>query len=543
MPEFRARPAGRTGRRAFGLPALAVVLAPLCLALLWPGSGAALPPDQISLDLEARLAALSAAAAVPGQGAAALIAAADLPGQVAAAAADPAYGPALGPVLAPALPGGGIPVLAVPAAFAASPPDADRLNLRLAFTMLSQSHGDEENGTVLAAQADPGRNALVLRAGEADLAALARLLRDTGLPGHAEGAALVLDVPLVIWPGATLRLRPGDELRLSRTHGAFILNFGTLAADGAAIGIAGEANAAVPRFRPFITTADSGELILRNAAVSGLGFGETVKFSGVSVLRSLLRGAERPLVIDNTSFTDVQSVTVQGDTGTRITGNRFRDTRGPALVVSRVARAEITGNLFSGVMPTNAIRLEGGSAGGTIAANVILGGERAGIVVRNDSPGALVAGNVVWDRAGGGIAVQNSACATVTGNLVIANDQKGIELRNAPGGSVTDNSVLSNRSIAIWISNQPEGAETRIAGNVIAFNAAGLASGQGGTLVLAENDMTRQYLQFVTGDLVPMSNSLARDIHGSAEIVLRTGTATEAGAVAAALTPAECGAP
>lgn len=532
----------RTGcggtRRTFGPAALWSVLAPLCIALLVPGAGAALPPDQISLDLEARLAALADSAAAADQGAAALIAAADLPAHVAAAAADPAYGPVLGPVLAPLLPETGAPVLTVPVSFATAAPTADRLNLRLAFTMLSQSHGDEENGTVLAAQADPGRNALVLQSGEADLVALSRLLRDTGLPGRAEGAALVLEVPLVIWPGATLRLRPGDDLRLSRSHGAFILNFGTLAADGAAIGIAGQPNVAVPRFRPFITTADSGELILRDAMVSGLGFGETVKFSGVSVLRSLLRGAERPLVIDGTSFVDVQSVTVQGDAGTRITANRFRDMRGPALVISRVARAEVMGNLFSGLMPTNAIRLEGGSADGMIAANVILGGERAGIVVRNDSPGALVTGNVVWDRAGGGIAVQNSSCASVTGNLVIANDQKGIELRNAPGGSVTDNSVLSNHSIAIWISNQPTGAETRIAGNVIAFNAAGLAAGQGGTLVLQGNDLTRQYLQFVTGDLTPMSNSLARDIHGSAEIVLRTGTVDESGAPLA-----DCGAP
>lgn len=533
MPERRTGTDGGGWRRARGARALL----PLCFALLLPGAGAALPPDQISLDLEARLAALADAAALPGEGAAALIAAADLPGHAAAAAADPAYGPVLGPVLAPDLPPAAAPLLAVPAAFVAAAPAADRLNLRLAFTMLSQSHGDEENGTVLAAQADPGRNALVLQSGEADLAALARLLADTGLAGHAEGAALVLETPLVIWPGATLRLRAGDELRLSRSHGAFILNFGTLAADGAAIGIAGEQNVAVPRFRPFITTADSGELILRNAAVSGLGFGETVKFSGVSVLRSLLRGAERPLVIENTRFTDVQSLTVQGDAGTRITGNLFRDMRGPALVISRVARAEVAGNLFSGAMPTNAIRLEGGSADGTIAANVILGGERAGIVVRNDSPGATVTGNVVWHRAGGGIAVQNSACASVTGNLVIANDQKGIELRNAPGGTVAANSVLSNQSIAIWISNQPPGAETRIAGNVIAFNAAGLAAGQGGTLLLQGNDLTRQYLQFVTGDLTPMSNSLAGDIRGAAEIVLRTGT------VGTAAAAPDCGAP
>jgi poly(beta-D-mannuronate) C5 epimerase len=152
---------------------------------------------------------------------------------------------------------------------------------------------------VLEAQTDPGQNALVLRSGVADVATLAGLLRDTGLAGEMQGRSLTLKVPLVIWPGARLILREGDEILLSRPDGAFVLNLGTLEIDGGAIRGIGDPHEVIRRFRPFVTTADSGVLISRRGTVfQALGFGTTLKFSGVSVMRNLLRPADRPSVID-----------------------------------------------------------------------------------------------------------------------------------------------------------------------------------------------------------------------------------------------------
>ena len=497
------------------------------LSLIWSGGGwpaTAAPPDQISLDLSARLAELAAAAAGEGGGTATLmIAGAGLPALAARAATDPALGPPLGPVLAPPPAPAAAPV-ATPAGITAG-----RLNMRLALTMLSQAHGVENNGTVLAAQTEPGRNALVLKTGQVLLADLPGLLAAAGLPGEPIPGGIELRMPLVIWPGAGLSLGPGEVLQLSRADGAFVMNFGSLDVQGATIRATTTPHPVIRSFRPFVTTADGGALTLRGARVEGLGFGETLKFSGLSVLRGLLRPATQAARIEDSLFTDMLTLGIAGDTGVRVAGNRFRDMRGPALTLSRTARAQVTGNLFSGAMPTNAIRLEAGSGDGIIAGNVILGGARAGIVVRTDSPRATVTGNVVWDRKGGGILLSASACGRIEGNLVIANDQKGIELRDTIAATVRANSVLSNDSAAIWIGNQPPGALTRIEGNVLAFNGAGLAAASGGRLLLGGNDLSRQFLQFLSGDLVGQIATVNRDMRGGTALVLTAaGTAAPA---------------
>jgi poly(beta-D-mannuronate) C5 epimerase len=298
------------------------------------------------------------------------------------------------------------------------------------------------------------------------------------------------------------------------------MNFGTLIVEGATLAATPDANPRARSFRPFVTTADGGVLVMRGARVAGLGFGETLKFSGLSVMRSLLRPAPRPVRIEGTLIEDVLTLGIAGDAGAVVAGNRFRDMRGAALVVSRAEGVTVSGNLFAGRQPTNAVRLEGGARGVVVAGNVILGGTRAGIVVRGGSPAARVAGNVVWGREGGGVLVNGAPCATVEGNLVIGNAQKGIEFRRAPHGHVAGNSVLSNDSTGIWVADQPEGAGTRIERNAVAFNTAGLAGARGGRLVLSGNDLSRQFLQFLAGDLTPQAAVLARDMRGAAPLVL-----------------------
>jgi poly(beta-D-mannuronate) C5 epimerase len=507
----------RPGRRR--LEAVAALAVVWFLAPLAPPAAAA-PPDQIARDLSARLADLAGAAAGDGDRTAALmIAGAGLPDLAARAATDPALGPPLGPVLAPVL----TPALPAPAAAPVSAPagvTGGRLNMRLALTMLSQAYGDENNGTVLLAQTAPDRAALVLTAGRAGLADLPTLLAEHGLPGGAIPGGIELRVPLVIWPGAELVLARGEVLQLSRADGAFVMNFGNLTAEGATIIATPTPHPVARSFRPFVTTADAGSLVLRGTLVRGLGFGETLKFSGVSVLRSLLRPATQPARIEDTRFEDVLTVGISGDADVLVRGNRFRDMRGAALTVARTPQARVLGNLFSGTMPTNAIRLEAASADGMVAGNVILGGARAGIVVRTGSPRALVTGNVVWARDGGGILLAGSACGRIEGNLVIENAQKGIELRDAPAARVHANSILSNDSAAIWVGDQPQGTLTRIEANVLAFNGAGLAAASGERLLLGGNDLSRQFLQFLSGDLVTQVAHLNRDMRGAAPVVL-----------------------
>ncbi len=130
-----------------------------------------------------------------------------------------------------------------------------KLNMRIALTMLSQAYGGDDTGAVLAARASDSAtmagpslapkdgaslDALVLRSGDIGLDGLAQALMQQGLPHGLTGRTLTLQVPLVIWDGATLRLQPGERLDLSRSDGAFVMNFGHLDVRGATIASTGD---------------------------------------------------------------------------------------------------------------------------------------------------------------------------------------------------------------------------------------------------------------------------------------------------------------
>jgi len=437
--------------------------------------------------------------------------------------------------------GAGVGDFARPGAFGLVPPgplrppsqepaDLIRMNTRLALTSLAQAFGGDDNFAVMAAQDGAGTGvsqALAIRSGDATLADLRAAL------GVAGQGPLVMRVPLVVLAGASLTLSPGDELWLSRIDGAFVVNFGDLFITGATIASTLEPNLGAHPFRPFVTTTEGGTVTVRGARFVGLGFGRTLKYSGFSILRSILSAPERPSVIEDSTFQDLLTVAISGDTDVLLRGNRFRDMRSAALTVSRTRGARVLSNLFFGTMTTNAVRLQDGSADGVIAGNIILGGERAGILVREHSTGAVVANNVIWNRTGGGITVLGADCGLVQGNLVIANDQKGIEVRDALAAQVLGNTIFSNDSAGLWVSNQPPGTQTVVEDNVIAFNGAGVAGANTGRILMHGNDFSRQYQQFLAGDLALQTEVVARQMTGAVPYVIVSGIAMspEEGAV------------
>jgi len=179
-------------------------------------------------------------------------------------------------------------------------------------------------------------------------------------------------------------------------------------------------------------------------------------------------------------------------------------------------------------MTTNAVRLEDGSANGVIAGNIVLEGERAGILVREHRTGAVVANNVIWDRTGGGITVLGADYGLVQGNLVIANGQKGIEVRDALGAQDLGNTIVSNDSAGLWVSNQPPGTQTVVEDNVIAFNGAGVAGANTGRILMHGNDFSRRYQQFLAGDLALQTEVVARQMNGAVPYVIVSGIAMSA---------------
>lgn len=407
------------------------------------------------------------------------------------------------------------------------PAEAQSLDLRLALTMLSQAYGSDGTFNVLAAQTSPNLKALVLRKGHATMADLRRMLQDNHLQTVSPDGPLRLDVPLIIWSGATLALGIDDKIELSRANGAFIANFGHLDVNGAAIAGVGEANPLSPSFMPFVTTADGGTVQVKNAHFAHLGFASGAAFSGFSVMRGIVHVSDRQNRIENSRFDDLVSLVSDGASDIVIEGNRFSDMRGGSVVISHSTAARVRSNLFSGKMPTNAIRLQDASVGAVIEGNVVLGGKHAGILISNDSTDVRVSRNIVWHRDGGGIALTKSDCGMISENLIIDNSQKGIELRDSLGSKVEQNTILSNRSAGIWVSSQPKGAQTYLTANVLQANGSGVAGAIGESIHLSANDFTQQYPQFVSGDLGPQFKAIALDLRGTKPIVLVSSDLTQ----------------
>jgi mannuronan 5-epimerase len=397
------------------------------------------------------------------------------------------------------------------------------MNMRIALTMLSQSYGATDNSVVMAAQTQAEPKALAIVDGTLSLADLRAALAAQGLQ---EPTATDIQVPVIVMPGATLRLNAGDTLMLSRRHGAFVVNFGALVVDRATITASDEANATSRNFNPFVTTAQGGTVHMTGAYVTGLGFGKTVKFAGFGVALSALRHPGQGVVIDGSIFEDMRSVGLSGVDDAVIRGNLFRDMRGPALMLNRSHRADISGNVFTGPMATNAIAVDHGSTGAMINGNLVLGGQRNGIVVRHESHDPVITGNVVWDRTGGGITVAESDCGLVAENLIIANGQKGVEVRSSDGTSVTANRIYGNDSAALWVSAQEPGAVAIMADNVLAENGTGLAAASGAGVILRGNDFSDQTLRLLGGDFALQSPLIAGDMQGLTEVMLTAGGGT-----------------
>ncbi|UWQ22098.1 right-handed parallel beta-helix repeat-containing protein [Jannaschia sp. W003] len=467
------------------------------------------PPPAAARDMDARL----------GTAAAALDAAAEAEGPFDLGALRAAAG-----MTAPPPAGFPPPRAAPPDAVARAVP----FDLRLALAMLSQGSTRADDERVRAAQGARGDVALALEGGVATLDTVREGLRATGLQPE-DGP---VRVPLVVMPDAVLLLRPGEMLALARAHGAFVLAFGRIEADGARIEAHGPANAAVPAFAPFVAVAGTGSLWMQRTVVTGLGFGITDKYAGLAMLGHPLRPPLAPSAILGSHLRGGGGVVLASAPGVRVEGTRFSAMRRGALRIDASPGAVVAGNLFHGTATTNAIRLRAGSAGARIEGNAVLGGARAAIVAV-DSRGVRVADNLVWRRDGGAVKLDRAPCGRVEGNVLVGSRQKGIEVRGSAGVRVDRNLVSGSRSAGIWISAQEGEAVTRLTANRLERNGTGLVGATAARVALRANDFSAQLPRLAGGDLATFSTQLARDLRGAEATTLRA-----AGAPARNVSPA-----
>ena len=397
------------------------------------------------------------------------------------------------------------------------PVEVRRFDLRIALGLLAQAFGHEDNSAVLEAQAANGTDVTLIDKGSVDLAALAELMGEDAVSGEG---VVQLRAPLVLWHDAELRIAPGETLQLSRTHGAFILNFGRLVIDGATLRGTGPASPHNEEFKPFLTTSGPGTMQIRDSRVSDLGFGATVKFSGLSLARTALDRPAAPSFIAGSIIERVRRISVQAAQGLTVDDNRIHNAGSAALVIQHSRDTTVSANVISGVSKTNAIRVLDGATGTRLAGNAVLGGERVAILVKDAAKGTVVDGNIVWNRDGSGIKLDHARCAQVSRNILIGNRQKGIEVRRSLEALLSGNLLVSNRSAGIWVSGQPEGAVTRIEDNVLDANGAGVATATAEAIVLEGNDFSAQFPRFLSGDLGRQARFIAADMKGLAPIAL-----------------------
>lgn len=417
-----------------------------------------------------------------------------------------------------------------PAQAKRAPQDVGTTNFRLMLAGLAQTFTGQNNQAVVNAQGPRGPVALSVRAGVVTLADVQAFSAAQGHPPRADGT---LTLPVVIWPDATLRLSPGERLALARDTGAFVLSMGTLDVEGAVIEVAGAENPHTPSFIPFVTVTGGGSAQIRDATLRGLGFGQTAKFSGLSVAGNLLTQGKGKVVIRDTLFDGLKVVSLAGVAGAEVSGNTFVNARHNTLNLVSAPRARIDGNLFGGDAPTNAIRVDRGSGYTEISDNIFLSGQRVAVLVDGASDHVQVRDNLVWRRAGAGVKFLRSACGLAQGNVILDNKQKGVEVRKSDGTVVRDNLIVGNGSAGIWVSAQQADARTSVSGNILRANGSGLSAATGAEIQLRGNDMRAQLPRLLDGDIARLTNTLVADLRGSMMLRFKDGQADAGGRFAA----------
>ena len=321
-----------------------------------------------------------------------------------------------------------------------------------------------------------------------------------------------------------MRPRCASALRISwncsRRDGAFIANFGRLEIFGAEISAIREADDSIGDFIPFIVSVGSGSAHLSGATLKGLGFGNTAKFAGFSVVAyPTMRPAQRT-VIENTRFDDLVTVAMVGVVNAELRDNRFFDMRRNPLLLSRSQNALVSGNLFSGTSPTNAVRVWNGSDGAKLVGNIVLEGTQAGLVVGSGSDHVAVSGNLIWRRNGGGVKLHNVSCGSVQNNIILDDKQKGVEVRSSTNALVNGNTIVGNRNAGVWISGQTKASVTYVTDNLLRENGSGLASANGAGIALRGNDFSNQFPRLLDGDITQQFRVIVADLRGRAPVLL-----------------------
>jgi len=394
---------------------------------------------------------------------------------------------------------------------------------RTALALLTQVHGGQDNLDILNAHPGERPEALTFRSGLVTLDHIRASLAQVFPQAQMQPWDNILRIPIILWDDTVLQLGPEDHLQLSRRDGAFIISFGRVEITGSRVSVVGDASPNSKDFVPFVTIGGGGALQIDRALFRGLGFGKSPKFSGLSVVAHPLLPSLGDTRIKDTHFDDVHTVSLTGIFGAKVTGSQFYNMRNNALLLLTSKRTKVHGNLFFGAGPTNAIRVLRGSDHSTLQGNVLLQGDRSGILVQGQSNYVEVSGNVIWRRGGGAIKISRSNCVVVRHNVILNSRQKGVDIRASNKITVQANTISGSRSAGIWVSDQSRSAVTYVADNTLRQNKAGLSTATGGQLMLVGNDLSDQFPHLIEGDIALQNRAIVTNLRGDVPMLMSAG--------------------
>ncbi|RVT82572.1 hypothetical protein DXV76_15115 [Rhodobacteraceae bacterium CCMM004] len=393
-------------------------------------------------------------------------------------------------------------------------------DLRVALFRVARPELAADHAMLLRAQGPRGATALAVTSGIAPVSALLAAAR-AEFPGWVGPQGL--RVAVVVAPGATLTLRPGERLQLDRTAGAFVLNFGTLDLSGGTVAGTGEPNPAAAAFAPFVLTAGQGVLRARGVHFADLGFGDRPIFGGVAVVANSLFGQALSSFLYDSTLLRVGSVLFSGAGIVDVTGNRFVDPRQTALILESTDGARIVDNLFFGGTGGDAIQLRDRATGTRIAGAEILRPKKSGVVLEAGSHRTTLRDVAIWRPGHKGIDVDRSECLSMAGLRVLGARRAAVVLAGSRGTTLADSMLVGAQDAGLWISDLPEDAVTSVTGTRFGLNRVGIETAAPGAVALRGNDFRDQFPRFLGGDVQPLTPRLLSDLMNAAPLVLAAG--------------------
>jgi parallel beta-helix repeat protein len=327
-------------------------------------------------------------------------------------------------------------------------------------------------------RASDGSVSVALSAGRADPRTLAGALDRRGYTNVLlrQGDAWLLNRPLVVGPGASLRVRRTTLRLRSEPHTVVGLEAmgGSLVFDQATVTSwdtrADRADGDPRDGRAWVAAAGGGRMDVLGSRLERLGYDAAGRYGAVwrgrgtsgSVAASTVTGNFYGLAADGSAPLRIADSTVQrsqrfgidasGASGVALEGNVLRDNGRHGLVLAASGQA-------------------------VVSANKVFGNHEHGIVVFDGADDARLGGNQVHDNGASGIDVNRSVRVRLRANTVWAN-RFGVTLHEGATAALDGNRLTANLFDGVRVAGRAE--LTAATGNLADHNArAGLYVGDG----------------------------------------------------------------